>query len=158
LPTASCFGYPLQINLQEANSNVSLDPCSDVYVYIKIQLDVHLQAALHIFLEVVKAETSILVLVFLFSGHEVPSLRNKASWAITFRVVGCVAGEAKKTLVVGITKSRVVVPLNGVCHLGLVVWWLWGLGRSWLVVRGLAFAFGLLALRGGGRRRQILVC
>jgi hypothetical protein len=53
---------------------------------------------------------------------------------------------------------RVVLSFRLVLIFGLVLWGLWSLGRRWLFVRGRAFAFGLLALRRGSWRRQILVC
>jgi hypothetical protein len=52
----------------------------------------------------------------------------------------------------------VVLSFRLVLLFGLVLWGLWSLGRRWLFVRGRAFAFGLLALRRGSWRRQILVC
>jgi hypothetical protein len=148
-----------------------------VDVYIKIQFDVHLQATLDVLLKVIEAKTSILVLVFSCYRRDVTSLGNKTSWAVAACITSRVAGDAGKYLVtVAIASAELVLPFHCVCHFGhvlffelvlsfrlvllfgLVLWGLWSLGRRWLFVRGRAFAFGLLALRRGSWRRQILVC
>jgi hypothetical protein len=148
-----------------------------VDVYIKIQFDVHLQATLDVLLKVIETKTSILVLVFSCYRRDVTSLGNKTSWAVAACITSCVAGDAGKYLVtVAIASAELVLPFHCVCHFGhvlffelvlsfrlvllfgLVLWGLWSLGRRWLFVRGRAFAFGLLALRRGSWRRQILVC
>jgi hypothetical protein len=129
-----------------------------VDIDIKIQLDVDLQASLNVLLEVLETEACVRILVFFVSCacRCAAACRGESSaWAIAFRIVQCTSGAVKR-LAAEVARSGFAIPFQ-VCHFGLVVGWFWGLRRSKVFVRWLAFAFGLFTLRGGCWRRQIIV-
>jgi hypothetical protein len=87
--------------LQQTNSNISPDPCGNVDVNIKIQLDVNLQASLHVLIEVLKTESCVGILV-LTSCWGSRCYRGSAS--NTLNRFACIAGIRYTTLVAATTR------------------------------------------------------